>query len=209
MRRRRRGLLLAGLSLLLGGLAAADVAGREARLRAQAGPLVPVVVAARELAAGRSITRAALAVRRVPARFAPAGTIADPAAVAGLRPLATVPAGTDVSAGVLADAAASAPVRAGERVAEVLAAGPPDLVHAGGRVDVLVTEDGRGSEAGRTGIALEDAEVLDARPAGEGSDGGGRVRVALRVTLRQAVYLAAAQAHARELRVLPRPDATP
>jgi pilus assembly protein CpaB len=208
VRRRRRGLLLAGLSLLLGTLAAADVAGREARLRADAGPLVPVVVAARALPAGRPVPAAALAVRRVPARFAPAGAPARPEEVAGLRLNAAVPAGADVPAGALTAAADSAAVGPGERVAEVLAAGPPGLVHAGGRVDVLVTEEGRGNEEGRTGIALEDAEVLDARSAGEGSDGGGRVRVALRVSLRQAVYLAAAQAHARELRVLPRPDGT-
>jgi pilus assembly protein CpaB len=206
VRRRRRGLLLAGLSLLLGSLAAADVAGREARLRAQAGPLVPVVVAARALPAGRPVPAAALAIRRVPARFAPAGAPARPEEVVGLRLSAAVPAGADVPAGAISAAGQDAVVGPGERVAEVLAAGPPGLVHAGGRVDVLVTEERRGEDPGRTGIALEDAEVLDATPAGDGPDGGGRVRVALRVSLRQAVYLAAAQAHARELRILPRPD---
>jgi pilus assembly protein CpaB len=89
-------------------------------------------------------------------------------------------------------------------VADVVAQGSPDLVRPGARVDVLVTRetgDGRGS----TTLALEDAEVLAARAAADSErDGAPRVAVSLRVTVRQAVYLAAAQSFARELRVLPR-----
>jgi pilus assembly protein CpaB len=72
-------------------------------------------------------------------------------------------------------------------------------------VDVLVTRE-HGDGAGSTTVALEDAEVLTARAAGASGDAaeGTRVAVALRVTARQAVYLAAAQSFARELRVLPR-----
>src|SRR4051794_41960513 len=77
MSRRRRGLLLAGLSLLLGGLAASDVAGREAQLRRGVGPLVAVVVARSPLAAGARLTPDRLGVRRVPARFAPRGGFAS------------------------------------------------------------------------------------------------------------------------------------
>jgi pilus assembly protein CpaB len=70
---------------------------------------------------------------------------------------------------------------------------------------VLVTRDERPGSAGRTVLALEDVEVLSAAgaPAAEGQ-GTARVAASLRVTLRQAVYLAAAQAFARELRLLPR-----
>jgi pilus assembly protein CpaB len=103
--------------------------------------------------------------------------------------------------------AAGAPVRPGERVAELVAHGSPELVQPGGRVDVLVTRE-RGDGSGATTLALEDAEVLAARAAGDGGAGsrsdGARVAVSLRVTARQAVYLAAAQSFARELRVLPR-----
>jgi pilus assembly protein CpaB len=94
-------------------------------------------------------------------------------------------------------------------VAELVARGSPDLIRAGSRVDVLVTRE-RGDGAGTTTLALEDAEVLAARPPGAGEDAGSgaaegpRVAVALRVTLHQAVYLAAAQSFARELRLLPR-----
>ena len=56
-------------------------------------------------------------------------------------------------------------------------------------------------------LALQDVEVLAARraraPAGAEADGA-RVLATLRVSLRQAVYLAAAQSFARELRLLVR-----
>jgi len=207
--RRRRALLLLGLALLLGGLAGSDVAGREAALERRIGPLVPVVVARAPLPAGEPVDPARLAVRRVPARFAPGDALAAPVLAAGRRPAAPVPAGADVT-GALLDAGAGpqgAPVRRGERVAELVAAGPPELVVAGARVDVLVTR-----ERGATELALEDVEVLAARPApadgsGAGPDEaapGGRVQASLRVTLRQAVFLTAAQAFAREVRLLPR-----
>ena len=76
MTRRRRAAALLGLALLLGVLAASDVAGREAALRRQLGPTVPVVVVRAPLRAGERIARAALAVREVPERYAPAGRAA-------------------------------------------------------------------------------------------------------------------------------------
>jgi pilus assembly protein CpaB len=101
--------------------------------------------------------------------------------------------------------AAGAPVRPGERVAELVASGSAALVRPGGRVDVLVTRE-QGDGRGTTTLALEDAEVLASRPvrAGAGGDDRARVAVSLRVTARQAVYLAAAESFARDLRVLPR-----
>jgi pilus assembly protein CpaB len=203
--RRRRSLLLLGLALLLGSLAASDVAGREAALERRIGTVVPVVVARAALPAGEPIRANALAVRHVPARFAPRAAYAAPAQVAGQRPAAPLPAGADVTAATLADPAREqlgAPVRPGERVADVVAVGAPDLIQPGARVDVLVTREGR---PGRTELALQDVEVLQASPApdAEGQPAT-RVAAALRVTLRQAVFLAAAQSFARELRLLPR-----
>ncbi len=52
MSRRRRGLLLVGLALILGSLAAADVRRREAALDARLAPLVPVLVARGDLEPG-------------------------------------------------------------------------------------------------------------------------------------------------------------
>jgi pilus assembly protein CpaB len=201
--KRRRSLLLLGLALLLGSLAASDVAGREAALDARLGPAVPVVVAREALAPGRPIAARQLTVRQVPARFAPRGAYGHPGAVAGRRPAAPVAAGADLAAAALADPAAGdepgAPVRRGERIADVVATGSPGLIGAGARVDVLVTREHE------TRLALQDVEVLDARPGPSGEAAPGpRVAVSLRVTLRQAVYLAAAQAFARDIRLLAR-----
>jgi pilus assembly protein CpaB len=207
--RRRRALLLAGLALLLGGLAASDVASRESALREGLGPSVGVVVARTDLEAGSTIRRDALSLREVPERYAPRGSVADPAALVGLRLSADVAAGQELLPALVATPGGSrAPgpaVRPGERVAEVVAAAPVGQVAAGGRVDVLVTRDDRPGAPGRTVLALEDVEVLAVAgaPPAE-SDGAARVAASLRVTLRQAVYLAAAGSFAREVRLLPR-----
>lgn len=211
MTRRRRAAVLLGLALLLGGLAASDVAGREAALRRALGPTVPVVVARTAIAPGTPLDARRLAVRRVPARFAPSAAYASPAALAGTRAATAVSAGEDLSPSAVDDgtAAPGAPVRAGERVADLVARGPAALIRAGGRVDVLVTRE-RGDGTGTTSVALEDAEVLAARAVPGDDDTTtatglrDRVAVSLRVTARQAVYLVAAESFARELRLLPR-----
>jgi pilus assembly protein CpaB len=215
MSHRRRALLLGGLALVLGGLAASSVAGREAALSRRVGGLVDVVVAREPIAAGAPIRAQALAVRRVPRRFAPEGRVSSPRSLAGLKASVAIPAGSDVTAAGVGDGRAAPPgppIRRGERVAELVALGSPQLVTPGSRVDVLVTPEPRPDERGAAVLALEDVEVLDAAPvaAEEGGSGRGdaspgeRVAVSLRVTLRQAVYLAAAQDFARELRLLPR-----
>jgi pilus assembly protein CpaB len=209
--RRRRAVLLLGLALLLGGLAASDVARRENALDREIGPLLPVVVARTQLPMGAKVTASRLAVRRVPARFAPPGSIASPASIEGLKASIPIPAGGFVLASAVSEqgtAAPGPPIRAGERVADVTAVAPPELVQPGTHVDVLVSQEAGDGSTGRTTLALEDVEVLAAAPAGEASEGDApsapRVAASLRVNLRQAVYLAAAQAFARELRLLPR-----
>jgi len=209
--RRRRAVLLLALAVLLGGLAASDVAQREAALRDRLGPAVPVVVAREAIPAGAELTRGRLAVRRVPARYSPAGAAAGTEPLLGARVAVPVAAGGVIAPELLRAEAATRtgpPVRRGERVAELTAAGSPQLVQPGGRVDVLVTREGPRDTGGATELALEDVEVLSAAPAGEEGSAehpGPRVAAALRVTVRQAVYLAAAQSFAREVRLLPRP----
>jgi pilus assembly protein CpaB len=207
--RRRRALLLAGLALLLGGLAASDVASREAALREGLGPTVEVVVARNDIPAGTKLVREALSVRQVPERYAPRGAVGDPAALVGLQLAVDVAAGQELVGALVGGQGGQAgpgpAVRPGERVAEVVAAAPAGQVLPGGRVDVLVTRDERPGAPGRTVLALEDVEVLAATDAPAAPEvTGARVAASLRVTLRQAVYLAAAQAFARELRLLPR-----
>jgi pilus assembly protein CpaB len=210
--RRRRGALLIGLALVLGFLAASDVGRREAALARELAPLVDVVVVARDVPAGKPLRTRDLAVRRVPARWAPVGAAATVAEVAGASPSVELPDGAFVTAMDVAPPASSSsvPVRRGERAVEVVAVGSPQLVVAGARVDVLVTRDGSG-----TRLALQDVEVLSASPAGAddatgaagaAGDGGRRVAATLRTTVRQAVYLTAAQSFAREIRLLPRAD---
>jgi pilus assembly protein CpaB len=215
MTRRRRAAALLGLALLLGVLAASDVAGREAALRRELGPTVAVVVVREPLRAGERITRAALAVREVPERYAPAGALRDPAAAVGQRAAMAIAQRTDLVAALLAvpetaKEPAGPALRRGERALDLVAVGAPDAVVAGARVDVLVTYDGRAGEPGPTRLALADAEVLAARPppepdAPDAAAGLPRLLVSLRVTVSQAVALTAAAAAARQVRLLPRP----
>jgi pilus assembly protein CpaB len=204
MSRRRRAALLLGLALVLGALAASDVGRRERALAQGLGPSVPVVVARAALEPGRPVRASDLSTRSVPRRYAPADRVGAPAEVVGLRPRFAVPPGSDVSVPMLEDGAGP-DLRPGERIADIVAIGDGRLVRPGTRVDLLVTRDDERSE-GSTRLALEDAEVVSTGPApSDGGDGdGGRLAVALRVTLKQAVYLAAAQNFASELRVLPR-----
>jgi pilus assembly protein CpaB len=217
--RRRRALLLGGLALVLGGLAASNVAGREAALMRRVGDPVDVVVARERIAAGAPVRVRALAVRRVPLRFAPSDRIASPGALAGRRTAVDIEPGTDLVPAMFGDGRSSPAIPQlghGERIAQVVALAAPELVAAGSRVDVLVTPEPRSGADGEAVLALEDVEVLAASPAAAGDAGAGggsgrpapgaRVAVSLQVTLRQAVYLAAAQDFARELRLLPRSD---
>jgi pilus assembly protein CpaB len=205
--RARRSALLLGLALLLGSLAAADVSRREAEVDRRLGPVIEHVVAARELPAGRRLRLADLALRRVPEPYAPPGAAVSAPALAGARLAIPVPAGGYIGPDQLRAEAAGAPVGRGERATELVAVGSPEWVVPGARVDVLVAAERPDGGAGTAELALEDVEVLDARPA-RGTDAGSagvrQVAATLRVSVRQAVYLASAQAFAREIRLLPR-----
>ena len=207
MSRTRRGLLLVGLALMLGGLAASDVARREAAMAQRLGRPVPVVVARSDLAPGRELRERDLAVRRIPSRYAPAGAAVTAAEVVGGRPAIAVPRGGAVGSFLLAaePGANGAGVRRGERAVPLVATGSPEMIVPGSLVDVLVTRDS-GTE-----LALEAAEVLTASPSEPAVDAPGvpRVAVTLRVRLRQAVHLTEAEALAREIRLLPRAAGEP
>lgn len=219
--RRRRAVVLLGLSLAAGGLAASEVARRTSALEERVGSPVDVVVAARELAAGRRLRAGDLRVERVPARFAPPDGLADPGAAVGATAAAAVVRGGFVTVGVLGGGGERRPggpaaPRRGERALELAVAGGAALESSppGSRVDVIVTTAARNGP-GRTFAALEDVELLALRPASEGGAGAGggengaaaaaSGRATLLVTARQAVYLTAAQSFAREIRLLPRP----
>jgi pilus assembly protein CpaB len=183
-----------------------------------AGPLVPVVVAARDVQSEAELTADDLRVVRMPERYAPPDAPTEPAQAVGLRTGGAVAAGSPITTGVIGvdgDAMPGA-LRRGERALELAVAGDGPLLERarpGGRVDVLVsTEPGDGPA--HTSVALEDVELIGLRPGAGGADSPidpaidpavPTALATLRVTARQAVHLVAAQAFARELRLLPRP----
>jgi len=200
--RRRRAALLLGLALVLGGFAAADVSRRERALNQQLGPMTDVVVARRPLAAGHAIALQDLGIRRIPARYAPAGSSALAGSLAGGKLAVPVPAGAAVTPDLVARAPAQPAFRKGQRAIEIVATGSG--IAPGERVDVIVTSDRRGNAAGRARLAVEDVEVITARPAPAADGKPPRVTATLRVTPAQAVYLAAAQSFAEDVRLLAR-----
>jgi pilus assembly protein CpaB len=216
--RRRRGLLLVALALASGGLAAARVRDQLSDVESRVGPLVPVAVAARELRAGARIGPRDVAVRRVPAAFVPRGSIASPAQALGGRTAVALAAGGYLTVELLGSGVAAPggwALRRGERALELAVSGGRALDEAmpGSRVDVVVSTEPRAA-AGRTFVALEGVELLSLRPhaSAEAIDGPreatGReagATATLRVTLKQAVYLSAADNFAREVRLLARP----
>jgi pilus assembly protein CpaB len=216
-RRRRRGIALALVATACGALAAGAVHDKVEEVESRTGMPVPIVVAAKEIDAGTRLDRRRvtqlLIVREVPARYAPRGGLTSPARLAGLETAVQVPAGAYVTAPMLRDPRARtaqvAPVRRGERLVEVPVSGGREFAQAGvpARVDVVVTTDGRAGR-GRTFVALEDVELVSARPAGsiDAADGTAADTLAtLRVSARAAVFLTNAQNFAREVRLLARP----
>lgn len=187
--------MLLALAVGLGALSASHMSRREAALQAQLGPVTEVVVARTDLPAGRTLQLADLGVRALPARYAPAGEPVFAAALAGRKLAVPVLAGGTVTAELIAREPEEPPVKRGERAVEVVASGS---VVAGTRVDVVVTTDEQ------TRLALEDVEVLAAKPAPAKEGGGPRVAATLRVPVTDAVYLVAAQEYARDVRLLAR-----
>lgn len=218
--RRRRGVVLLVLALACGALAASEVRDRIGEVEGRTGVPVPVVVAARDIEPGTELSRADLRLSHVPQRFAPPDAPTSPDQAIGLHAAGPVAAGSPITAGVVgAVAGGDEPgvLRRGERAVDVTVAAGAALVETavpGTRVDVLVSTD-PGDGPGSSFVALEDVELLglaagagaadlslDAEPPAEAA---GSATATLRTTLRQAVYLTAAQSYAREIRLLPRP----
>jgi pilus assembly protein CpaB len=219
--RRRRGLLLLSLALASGGLAASQVREHERSVEARVGPLVAVVVAARDLPADARIRPGTVELRRVPSRFVPPDALGSASEATGARTAVPVVAGTYLTASHVraagrARSAGGSALGRGERAVEVAVSGGSSLteVAPGVRVDVVVSSEPHAG-GGRTFLALEDVELLGVRgdpgAAGYGGAAAGgdepprKALATLRVSLRQAVYLTAADNFGRELRLLVRP----
>lgn len=217
-RSRRRGIVLVSLAVASGGLAASEVGKRSAEVEQRVGPLVPVVAARTALPSGTKLSADKLSVVQVPASYAPPDAFADPAEADGLRTAGALEPGSYVTAGAFAvgpdEERPGNGLARGERAIELRVAGSEalgGLAGAGARVDVLITTEA-GDNSGRTSLALEDVELLALRAGGEAAaapsasdaPGAPSATATLRVTLKQAVYLTAAQNFAREIRLLPR-----
>jgi pilus assembly protein CpaB len=218
--RRARAIALLGVAGICAGLAASMVSGYAHDVRAQVGPLAPVLVARTVVPSGRQFTPSNipkyLTARRVPARFVPAGSLRLVRDVVGLHSRVSIPAGSYLSPALLAERSERVARQRGggfsdTRVVEVAvegAAALEDALRPGARVDVLITSD-RGPNAPRTYLALQRIELVRLEPSGTGDesgDDGAKAMASLRVTLRQAVLLTAAENFARELRLVPRPS---
>jgi pilus assembly protein CpaB len=214
---RARAIAMAGTSLACAGVAVSAVQRERDEVRAQVGDLAPVVVAGGELRAGMRVTPARarddLLLRRVPARFVPGGALRDPDEAVGLRLAVSLAAGDYVTRGhlraVRRGGSGGAPPTRG-RLVEVPVAGAAtiaEVLRPGATVDVLVTT-AAGAGPARTYLALQRVTLVafDAGGKDSGSDDGRASGTAtLRVTLRQAIFLTAAQSFAREVRLVPRP----
>ena len=206
---RRRAAVTLALALLSGWIAASDVRSRENHVKAGIGRLTPALVARSDVKAGKRMSAAELELRRLPVRFLPPDALRSSADALGLRAAVPIPRGAYVTASALATPSASADAAAtslapGERALDVTVSntGADELGGPGARVDVLVTT-GRDGAPGRTSLALQDVQLLGVR-SGSGQESDHLVAT-LRVTVRQAVYLTAAQNFAEEVRLLPRP----
>lgn len=215
MSRRARALAFLAAAVACAVLAA-TVAGRyRSSVEGQYGPLRPVVVAAASLEPGRPLGPAEiaerLAVRRVPARFAPAGALRRPRDALGRSPGTTIPAGAYLLSSQLVVPSVRPPSPPspgrGLHPVQVEVAGAQALVvgavdPAGSRVDVVVAQRSGLGRRARTYVAAEAVRLLELRPpqgAGEGWS------ATLAVSREHALGLIGAEAAGREIRLLPRP----
>jgi Flp pilus assembly protein CpaB len=225
MSRRARAIAFGCAALACAGLAAAAAGGYRSDIQNELGPLRSVVVATARIPAHRAIPAKhvdeLLDTRRVPARFAPPGTLSVPEQAAGSAPSAAIPAGSYVLASQLREPGAGArhsperariapgtkPVEITVTGAEALAASGHDPV--GTRVDVVVTtEPAPGGGSGRTYVAAKDVRLLALSQAGDPSGAdyvpsdGDEWTATLALTKSQALRLIQAENFARGVRLI-------
>lgn len=224
MSRRARAATFAALALVCAALAATAAGGYRGGVEAQLGELRPVLVAGAEIEARRPLrmrdAKELLEVRRVPARFAPVGALAEPLQAVGREALAPLPAGSYVTASALRlprprGRPGSAELGEDHEAVEITVTGAEALA-AGGRdpagrsVDVVVTTEPSSGTEGRTYVAAEGVRLLALREAGPGQDaeelGGPAGPTSWVATLgarrEQALRLIQAHNYAREIRLI-------
>ncbi len=215
MSRRSRAIVFLVLALVAAALAAGVADSYGTRVARGYGPLRDVVVAGRVLREGKPLepgaAAAALEIRRVPARFVPAGALRAPAEALGLVPAADLPVGSYLLAGQLRPPAPARPgpggIGAHRQPVEISVSGADALLttgvaERGARVDVVVTTEPTASGPGRTYVAATTVPLLALGPGADGPGPGGTAAATLALTRRQALRLIAAESFARKLTLL-------
>lgn len=161
---RRKALLALSAACGLG--AFLIVRAEEARVAALApalGEPVPVVVAARDLERGATLGAEDLRVERVPAAYAPPGSLRAPEAALGEALASDVAAGEAVTETRLAAGGGpvASQVPSGLRAFVVPSGIPPGAVRPGDRVDVLATFGGQRPYTETVASGLEVLAVLE------------------------------------------------
>lgn len=215
MRRRTRAIVFAVLALVAAVVGASLIAGYGSRVVGGYGPLRPVVVLRESLPAGKAIgpreASRSLEVRRVPARFAPAGSLSHPGDALGLVLRGPAPGGSYLLAAQLGPptrAREKGRLGAGRRPVEIAVSGADALFATGEgsrgrRVDVVITAEPQGPGPGRTYVGASAVPLLAIGPGEDGPAPGGTAAATLGLTRRQALRLIAAESFARKLTLLP------
>jgi Flp pilus assembly protein CpaB len=205
-----------GLALITAALAAGIADSYGSRVASGYGPLRQVVVATKNFEAKSALRPldidSGLEVRRVPARFAPAGALRDPREALGLAPAVELEPGSYLVASQLRAqqprSGSSGALGPRRRPVEIAVSGAEALLAtgssvAGAKVDVIVTTEPSGSGPGRTYVAAAAVPLLALGPGADGPGPGGTAAATLALTKRQALRLIAAESFARKLTLLP------
>ena len=212
---RRRAIAFGVFAMIAAGISASLANGYGSSVAEGYGPLRTVVVAQTSLESGEVIgpdlLESALRTRRVPARFAPPGTLSQPGQALGLEPGSDIAAGSYLLSSQLAPPKRARPrssvLGRGRRPVEIAVTGAGALLAAGAplsgaRVDIVVTTEPRASGPGHTYVAASRVPLLGLTP-GEGPGPTATSAATLAVTRRQALELIEAENFARQVRLLP------
>lgn len=162
-------------------------------------PSAPVVVAAHDLGAGRTLTPGDLATAAWPRKLVPAGAAATPAGLVGRRSAGPIGRGEAITAARLVGAGLTAGLPPGIVAAAVRTdAGVAGLIHPGDRVDVLAgpVDDGGVAPAKTNASALLVAQavaVLAVLPPSSAATGTGEARVLIATDRGTALRIVALQ----------------
>lgn len=193
---RERGLALAALLLAVIGLIASTGGSHSATAE--------VVVAARAVAPGAVIANGGVRMVSIDARDRTPGMATSANDVVGQVAQIRLARGDYVLRAVVARAATSPALRAGERAVPLSidpAGAPPlSLLGAGARVDVVAEHEAQGGAPARSRLIARNLALLVAAHSSEAG-----LVVTVRAPLAVALALATAEAQSRRLRLLVRP----